>query len=103
MTLAPGVQRVIVMAHRYFMAPGISVPFERYSRIRILAFWFVPRRYAAGVGGFLPGSGGDLDAVDGRVGLLAEVLDPGLLDARVVLGRLDQVQEVDDVGVEAGL
>ena len=32
--------------------------------------------------------------------MLAEVLDPRPLHARVVLGRLDQVQEVRDVDLE---
>ena len=42
-----------------------------------------------------------LNAVDRRLGMLAEVLHPRALDAGVVLGRLDQVHEADDRHLES--
>lgn len=39
----PPVVQLATMTRSYFMAPGISVPFGVYSRIRPLALWFVPR------------------------------------------------------------
>src|SRR5580704_11583735 len=44
-----------------------------------------------------------LHPVDRRFRALAQVLHPVALDARVVLGRLHEVHEVDDVRVEAVL
>ena len=41
-----------------------------------------------------------LHAVDRRLGMLAEVLNPCALDAGVVLGRLDQVDEAGDRHLE---
>ena len=40
------------------------------------------------------------DPIEHRIRVLTEVLDPGTLDAWVVLGGFDQVHEVDDVRVE---
>jgi len=41
-----------------------------------------------------------LYSVETRIHVLAEVLDPGSLDARVVSRRLDEVQEVGDLPIE---
>ena len=41
-----------------------------------------------------------LDAVDHRIRVLAQVLDPAAFDARVMLGSFDQVHEADDVVLE---
>ena len=35
-----------------------------------------------------------LDAIDCRVGVLSQKLDPGLLGARIVLGGFDQIARV---------
>src|SRR6185437_16969393 len=42
-----------------------------------------------------------LHSIDRRLGVLAEILDPCFLDARVVLVCLDDVDEVDDVRLKA--
>jgi hypothetical protein len=42
-----------------------------------------------------------LHTVEDRLWMLAEVFDPGSLDARVVLVGFDGVDEVHDVGIES--
>jgi aquaporin Z len=71
-----------------------------------VAFASVLRGPGGGVGGrraaAVP-SAASLHPVDDRVGALTEILDPLGHHARVVLGRLDDIHEPDDVVLEASV